>query len=642
MTDNKESLSTGEAPDATNGAETYGESAAKADPGGSAPAFDVKTFLRNLTSRPGVYRMIDVHGNVIYVGKARNLKKRVSSYFGRSDPSPKTRTLVEQIHDIQIIVTHTETEALILENNLIKEYKPRYNILLRDDKSYPYIFLARTHAFPRLAYHRGAKREEGQYFGPYPSAGAVRDTMNLLQKLFQVRQCEDSFFRNRSRPCLQYQIKRCSAPCVGLIDQEGYAEDVRHAAMFLEGRDNQIIDELVAKMDLASESLAFEQAAVYRDQIASLRKVIERQHVSGDSGDRDIIACLTRGGLACVEVFFIRGGHNLGNRAFFPQHAANASVAEILAAFIPQYYLGRQPPTEIIVNETPNEGDLLARALSEQGGHHVVIKSRVKGEASRWLDMALANAIQDLHNRLAGKNNLENKFNELLNVLDIDSMPERLECFDISHISGQETVASCVVFNQEGPLKSDYRRFNITDITPGDDYAAMKQALRRRYTRLKKGEGKVPDILFIDGGKGQVGQALAVLEELQMTDITVIGIAKGPDRRPGEEWLFCPGRAEPILRLQSDSAALHLIQQIRDEAHRFAIAGHRQKRQRRQNTSTLEQIPGIGAGRRRILLKQFGGLQGVARAGVEDLASLKGINRELAQRIYDTFHVEKE
>ena len=642
MTDNKESLSTGEAPDATNGAETYGESAAKADPGGSAPAFDVKTFLRNLTSRPGVYRMIDVHGNVIYVGKARNLKKRVSSYFGRSDPSPKTRTLVEQIHDIQIIVTHTETEALILENNLIKEYKPRYNILLRDDKSYPYIFLARTHAFPRLAYHRGAKREEGQYFGPYPSAGAVRDTLNLLQKLFQVRQCEDSFFRNRSRPCLQYQIKRCSAPCVGLIDQEGYAEDVRHAAMFLEGRDNQIIDELVAKMDLASESLAFEQAAVYRDQIASLRKVIERQHVSGDSGDRDIIACLTRGGLACVEVFFIRGGHNLGNRAFFPQHAANASVAEILAAFIPQYYLGRQPPTEIIVNETPNEGDLLARALSEQGGHHVVIKSRVKGEASRWLDMALANAIQDLHNRLAGKNNLENKFNELLNVLDIDSMPERLECFDISHISGQETVASCVVFNQEGPLKSDYRRFNITDITPGDDYAAMKQALRRRYTRLKKGEGKVPDILFIDGGKGQVGQALAVLEELQMTDITVIGIAKGPDRRPGEEWLFCPGRAEPILRLQSDSAALHLIQQIRDEAHRFAIAGHRQKRQRRQNTSTLEQIPGIGAGRRRILLKQFGGLQGVARAGVEDLASLKGINRELAQRIYDTFHVEKE
>ena len=642
MTDNKESLSTGEAPDATNGAETYGESPAKADPGGSAPAFDVKTFLRNLTSRPGVYRMIDVHGNVIYVGKARNLKKRVSSYFGRSDPSPKTRTLVEQIHDIQIIVTHTETEALILENNLIKEYKPRYNILLRDDKSYPYIFLARTHAFPRLAYHRGAKREEGQYFGPYPSAGAVRDTLNLLQKLFQVRQCEDSFFRNRSRPCLQYQIKRCSAPCVGLIDQEGYAEDVRHAAMFLEGRDNQIIDELVAKMDLASESLAFEQAAVYRDQIASLRKVIERQHVSGDSGDRDIIACLTRGGLACVEVFFIRGGHNLGNRAFFPQHAANASVAEILAAFIPQYYLGRQPPTEIIVNETPNEGDLLARALSEQGGHHVVIKSRVKGEASRWLDMALANAIQDLHNRLAGKNNLENKFNELLNVLDIDSMPERLECFDISHISGQETVASCVVFNQEGPLKSDYRRFNITDITPGDDYAAMKQALRRRYTRLKKGEGKVPDILFIDGGKGQVGQALAVLEELQMTDITVIGIAKGPDRRPGEEWLFCPGRAEPILRLQSDSAALHLIQQIRDEAHRFAIAGHRQKRQRRQNTSTLEQIPGIGAGRRRILLKQFGGLQGVARAGVEDLASLKGINRELAQRIYDTFHVEKE
>jgi len=615
---------------------------AEPDNRNSPDEFDAKTILRTLTSRPGVYRMLDAQGNVIYVGKARNLKNRVSSYFGRSDASPKTQALVRQIRDIKIIVTHTETEALILENNLIKELKPRYNILLRDDKSYPYIYLSNSDAFPRLAYHRGAKREEGRYFGPYPSAGAVRETLNLLQKLFLVRQCEDSFYRNRTRPCLQYQIKRCSAPCVDLIDEQAYQQDVRHATMFLEGRDSQIIDELVAKMDLASESLAFEQAAVYRDQIANLRKVIEHQHVSGDMGDLDVIACLVQGGLACVEVFFIRAGHNLGNRAFFPQHTADASLEEILTAFISQYYLDRHCPSEIIVNGEPEDSALLASILSENSRYRVVIKFRVKGERARWLDMALANARQDLHSRLASKNNLENRFNELFNVLDIDSMPERLECFDISHISGRETVASCVVFNRDGPLKSDYRHFNIEDITPGDDYAAMNQALRRRYTRLKKGEGKIPDILFIDGGKGQVSQALAVLEELQMTAITVIGIAKGPDRRPGEEWLFCPGRVEPILRLQGDSPALHLIQHIRDEAHRFAISGHRQKRQRNQNTSVLEQIPGIGAGRRRTLLKQFGGLQGVVRAGVEDLASLKGINRELAQRIYDTFHVEKE
>jgi excinuclease ABC subunit C len=634
-------------PDQNNQYDDYdanGVADVTGDAGGadSPAAFDARAFIRNLTSRPGVYRMFDAQGNVIYVGKARNLKNRVSSYFGRSDVSPKTRALVRQISDMRVIVTHTETEALILENNLIKEHRPRYNILLRDDKSYPYIFLSRAHSFPRLAYHRGAKREEGRYFGPYPGAGAVRETLNLLQKLFLVRQCEDSFFRNRSRPCLQYQIKRCSAPCVGLIEQQQYQQDVRHAAMFLEGRDSQIIDELVTKMDEASEGLAFEQAAVYRDQIASLRKVIERQHVSGDIGDVDVIACLLQGGIACVEVFFIRGGHNLGNRAFFPQHTADASVAEILAAFIPQYYLDRQCPGEIIVNEAPEDAALLAEVLCDNAGHRVVIKSRVKGERARWLDMALANARQDLQNRLASKYNLENRFNDLYNILNLESMPERLECFDISHISGSETVASCVVFNQEGPLKTDYRRFNIADITPGDDYAAMQQALRRRYTRLKKGEGKLPDILFIDGGKGQVNQALKVLEELQITGVTVIGVAKGPERRPGEEWLFCPGLSEPILRLQGDAPALHLIQQIRDEAHRFAIGGHRQKRQRRQNTSVLEQIPGIGAGRRRLLLKQFGGLQGVASAGVEDLASLKGINRELAQRIYDTFHVETE
>ena len=608
---------------------------------GNDNEFDSKTFVRDLTSRPGVYRMIDAQGQVIYVGKARNLKKRVSSYFGRSEQPPKTRALVRQINDIQIIVTHTETEALILENNLIKELKPRYNILLRDDKSYPYIFLSTGHAFPRLSYHRGGRREKGRYLGPYPSAGAVRETLNLLQKLFRVRQCEDTFYSNRSRPCLQYQIKRCSAPCVGLINDTDYQCDVRHAVMFLEGRDSQVIDELVNRMDQASEALAFEQAAVYRDQIASLRKVLERQHVSAERGDRDVIACRVQAGVACVEVFYIRAGHNLGNKAFFPKHTADVTAAEILAAFIPQYYLGRQTPAEIIVNEMPEEGELLAKALSDSAGRRISISSRVKGERAKWLQMAVANADQDLQRRLASRSNIAQRLSLLQEALQLDSMPMRLECFDISHISGQATVASCVVFNHEGPLKADYRRFNIEDITPGDDYAAMKQALSRRYMRLKKGEGKLPDILFIDGGKGQVTQAEQVLEELQISGVLIIGIAKGPERRAGEEWLYSPEQGREF-QLQADSPALHLIQQIRDEAHRFAITGHRQRRQKVQNTSTLEQIPGIGAGRRRLLLKQFGGLQGIARAGVEDLAALKGINRELAQRIYDTFHVEQE
>jgi len=603
--------------------------------------FDAERFLQDLTSRPGVYRMFDAKGQVIYVGKARNLKKRVSSYFGRSEQPPKTRALVRQINDIQIIVTHTETEALILENNLIKELKPRYNILLRDDKSYPYIFLSSSHKSPRLSYHRGGQRAKGRYLGPYPSAGAVRETLNLLQKLFRVRQCEDSFYSNRSRPCLQYQIKRCSAPCVGLIEDADYRRDVRHAVMFLEGKDSQVIDELVSKMDLASEQLEFEQAAIYRDQIASLRKVLERQHVSVERGDRDVIACRIEAGVACVEVFYIRAGHNLGNKAFFPRYTVDASVAEILAAFIPQYYLGRQSPPEIIVNEAPEDVDLLVEALSESAGRRVSISHRVKGERAKWLQMAIANADQDLQRRLSSRSNISQRFSLLQEALKVESLPMRLECFDISHISGQSTVASCVVFNHEGPLKSDYRRFNIEGITPGDDYAAMKQALNRRYTRLKKGEGKLPDILFIDGGKGQVTQAEQVLEELQINGVLLIGIAKGPERRPGEEWLYSPEQGREF-QLQADSPALHLIQQIRDEAHRFAITGHRQRRQKVQNTSTLEEIPGIGAGRRRLLLKQFGGLQGVASAGVEDLAALKGINRELAQRIYDTFHVEQE
>lgn len=603
--------------------------------------FDAKAFVQNLTSRPGVYRMLAANGEVLYVGKARNLKQRVASYFTRGDLAPKTRALVSHIAAIEVTVTHTENEALILENNLIKEIKPRYNILLRDDKSYPYIYISSAHEYPRLSYHRGAKREQGRYLGPYPSAGAVRDSLDLLQKLFRVRQCEDSFFSNRTRPCLQYQIKRCTAPCVGLISADDYARDVRHAVMFLEGRDSQLIDELVEKMEQASKRLDFEQAARYRDQIASLRKVIERQYISGEKGDLDVIACQVKSGVACVEVFFIRAGHNLGNKTFYPQQAADASVAEVLAAFIPQYYLGRQIPAEIILNEAIAESELIEQTLSQQSGSRMAISVRVKGERARWLAMAEANARQDLLRRLASKHNLSQRFTALQEALQLDEVPQRLECFDISHTAGQAPVASCVVFNQEGPLKSDYRRFNITGITPGDDYAAMKQALSRRYTRLKKGEAKLPDILFIDGGKGQVSQAEQVLNELQINAVTLIGIAKGPARIAGEEVLYLSASGEE-RQLPADSPALHLIQQIRDEAHRFALAGHRQRRAKAQNSSTLEQVPGIGAGRRRLLLKQFGGLQGVARAGIEDLARIKGINRQLAQRIYDIFHGDSD
>ncbi|HEC20391.1 MAG TPA: excinuclease ABC subunit UvrC [Gammaproteobacteria bacterium] len=618
--------------------------------------FDSKAFLKTLTSRPGVYRMLDAEGRVLYVGKARNLKKRVSSYFSKSNLGPKTRALVAQIRGVEVTVTHTENEALILENNLIKELKPRYNILLRDDKSYPYIYLSTDEAFPRLAYHRGAKRARGRYFGPYPSAGAVRESLHLLQKLFRVRQCEDSFFRNRSRPCLQYQIERCTAPCVGLIDEAQYAEDVRRTTLFLEGKSSQVIDELVAKMEQASKALAFEEAAQIRDLIASLRRVQETQYVSGEGGNLDVIAAVVSGGLACVQVFFVRDGRNLGNKTFFPKHTEGAEPGEVLAAFIAQYYLGaagRTVPGEILVNQPlAGEGDeLLQTVLGEESGHKVQITHKLRGERARWVAMAVTNAENALKAQIATQSTVLRRFEALQEVLQLDSPPQRLECFDISHTQGEATVASCVVLDTTGPVKSDYRRFNIEGITPGDDYAAMRQALLRRYTRLKKGEGKLPDILLIDGGKGQVSEAEAVMEELQINEVTLLGVAKGPARRPGEEQLILsaarPGEQNAggeLLRegtpriLPADSPALHLIQQIRDEAHRFAITGHRQRRAKARNTSVLEGIAGLGPKRRQTLLKQFGGLQEVARAGVEDLASVPGISKQLAQRVYDVFH----
>jgi len=603
--------------------------------------FDIKGFLQGLPEAPGVYRMFNVRDEIIYVGKARNLKKRVSNYFTRADSSPKTRALVTHIDRIEVTTTHTETEALILENNLIKQYKPRYNVLLRDDKSYPYIFLSTQQEYPRLSLQRGARKQKGRYFGPYPNAGAVRETLNLLQKLFQIRQCEDSFFSNRSRPCLQYQIKRCSAPCTKRITVSDYADDVRLATMFLDGKNRHVIDELVEKMAQAAEGLAYEAAAQYRDQIAALRVIQEKQYVSSDKGNIDVVSAVTQNGVGCVEVFYIRDGHNLGNKSFFPRHTNNASAEEILAAFLPQFYLGKEGATEIpsqvIINHKLEDIELLKTVLSDAAGRQVAVSSNVRAERSRWLLMATANAEQNLARYINTKSNIMQRFIALQEALQLDSLPQRMECFDISHTSGEQTVASCVVFNNEGALKSDYRRFNIEGITGGDDYAAMNQALMRRYTRLKEGEGRLPDILFIDGGKGQVREAEKVLEELQVNGVNLIGIAKGRARKAGEETLYFAGIGREI-NLPADSAALHLIQQIRDEAHRFAITGHRARRAKAQKASVLEGVPGVGAKRRRQLLQQFGGLQGVARAGVEDLASIKGISDELAQRIYDIFH----
>lgn len=605
--------------------------------GEASETFDPRPYLRNLTSRPGIYRMLDADGQVIYVGKARNLKRRVTSYFRRSGQDAKTTVMVAQVRGIEVTVTHTENEALILENHLIKELRPRYNVLLRDDKSYPYIYLSKDEEAPRLAYHRGARKAPGRYFGPFPNAGAVRHTLNLLQKLFLVRQCEDSFYRNRSRPCLQYQIKRCSAPCVGLIDHDSYARDVEHTRLFLDGGEQQIIDDLATAMEAAAAALDFEQAAVRRDQIAALRNVQAHQYVSGRVRDLDIVAACVVGGAACVQVFFIRAGHNLGNKAFFPAVPAGADEAAILSAFLPQFYLDKPLPREVLLGCGIEDQAWLGEAFSEQAGSKVVLRVPKRGEACRWLELAQNNAREALAARLATRAGISARIDALQTALGLDALPRRIECFDISHTMGERPVASCVVFDEAGPVKSDYRRFNIRDIEPGDDYAAMAQAVERRFMRLKKGEGKWPDLLLIDGGRGQLGSVMQVLAELQVDGLAVAAVAKGEGRKPGLETLFLSGRETPLI-LPPDSPALHLVQQVRDEAHRFAITGHRQQRGRARTTSVLERIAGLGPKRRRELLRQFGGLQEVARAGVDDLARVTGISRTLAERIHTAFH----
>ncbi|MDO8827167.1 excinuclease ABC subunit UvrC [Methylophaga sp.] len=598
--------------------------------------FDPVSFVKSLTSRPGVYRMIDAEGTVIYVGKAKNLKKRVGSYFRSTGLTNKTQVMVAQIVAIETTVTHTENEALILENNLIKELMPRYNVLLRDDKTYPYLFISGDD-FPRLSVHRGAKRKKGKYFGPYPSAGAVRESLNLLQKLFPVRQCEDSYYQNRSRPCLQYQIKRCTAPCVGLISESDYQKDVQHTIMFLEGKNQQVMDELSNQMDVASQNLQFEQAASIRDKIISLRRVQERQYVSSMQGDSDVLAAIVRDGLAVVEVSFVRGGRNLGSKSYFPKGSSDLTPSELLAAFIPQYYLGKDVPAEILLSHEVEDAQLLQDVLQTESGHKVSLRKPQRGHATRWLQMAMTNAEISLTQRISSRSNLLQRFEMLQDALELDELPKRIECFDISHTRGERTVASCVVFGLEGAIKSDYRKFNIEGITGGDDYAAMHQALSRRFTRLNNGEGKRPDLLLIDGGKGQIKEAQEVLAELNLSDLPILGIAKGPARKPGEETLFLVGRAGEVT-LSADSPALHLLQQVRDEAHRFAITGHRQRRAKARKTSTLEDIAGLGPKRRQKILQQFGGLQEVKRAGVEDLQRVEGISAALAQKIYDLFH----
>ena len=604
--------------------------------------FDAQSYLRTLSNDPGVYRLVDRFGRILYVGKARNLKKRVASYFRAPEQlSPKTRALMSHTDSVEVTATHTETEALLLENNLIKEHRPRYNIVLRDDKSFPYIHVTAGDAFPRLGFHRGARRGTGRYFGPFASAGATRSTLTQLQKLFRVRQCEDSFFDNRTRPCLQYQIGRCTAPCVGLIDETAYGEDVRHAVMFLEGKSEEMIDELVRRMESASHALEFELAARYRDQIANLRRVQARQYVSGARGNVDVVAARAREGIVVVELFVIRNGQSLGTRTLRPAHGSDADEEEMLRAVLPQHYLARsgrerQIPDEILLSHAIQGLDVLEQAIGEQSGRRVRIRSNVRGERARWVAMAVDNAELALQQRIASRVNFRGQFDALQKVLDLEHPPARIECFDVSHTGGESTVASCVVFEHDGARKSDYRRYNISGSKAGDDYGAIRAAIERRYARLQREDAMLPDLLLIDGGRGQLRQAVEVLAELQVSGIVTVGVAKGTTRKPGLEQLFLPDRGVPIV-LPPDSPALHLIQRIRDEAHRFAITGHRLRRSRTRRTSVLEQIPGIGARRRRRLLSEFGGLQGVSRAGVEDLTRVRGISRDLALAIYEAF-----
>ena len=598
-----------------------------------APPFDAKTFLSHVAQGPGVYQMFDAEGALLYVGKAKALKKRLSSYFRKTGLPLKTKAMMARVADIQVTVTHTENEALILESNLIKDHKPHYNILLRDSKSYPFIHIDDSHEYPRLSFYRGDRSQPGRYFGPYPGVTAIRETLALLQKVLPVRQCDDVFFSNRSRPCLQYQIKRCSAPCVGLISKQDYARDIELAGFFLQGKDESLSKLLQRNMSDAAEKLDYEAAAAWRDRINALRRVQQHQSITVGSSDIDIITVAALHGKVCVEVTFIRGGRHSGSNGHYPRVPLDSTEAEVLSAFVLQYYHRRPAPKQIIVGVGLEDEAELAQWLTDQSGYKVVLTSRVRGPRKDWLGMAQLNVNERLKQHLTKAESVHNRLVALSRVFELDETLKRIECFDISHTQGNQTVASCVVFTDKGIAKSEYRRYNIKGITPGDDYAAMEQAITRRYQRIIKEEGVLPDVLLIDGGKGQLSSAAKIMRELQIEGVLLVGVAKGEGRKSGLETLFIEGRKMGI-QMPANSPEMHLVTQIRDEAHRFAIAGHRAQRGKKQTKSILEEIPGVGAKRRSALLKHFGGLQGISAAGVRDLVKVPGINEDLAESIY--------
>jgi excinuclease ABC subunit C len=602
-----------------------------------AHAFDGKAYVATLPRRPGVYRMSSADGELIYVGKASSLRDRVGSYFNPGNLSPKVQALVAQIASIEVTVTNSETEALLLEFNLIKAHKPRYNVVLRDDKSYPYIWLDTSHEYPRLSSYRGSRSLPGRYFGPFPSAGAVNETLHHLQKIFRLRNCRDSYFENRSRPCLQFQIGRCSAPCVRRIDPEAYARDVETVIRVLEGRDTEVNADLAARMEAASQQLDFESAARLRDQLAALKEIQAQQVVAAEGErDADVFAIVGEPGNYAVSVMLVRGGRSLGTSGFFPRGAL-AEPAEALSSFIMQYYAEREPPPEIFAEASAEESALLSEALTQVAGHAVRVKRAQRGMAARWVELVRDNATQSLRMRLARRDAYDEMSAALADDLGLAAPPARMECFDISHTQGEGTVASCVVFGPEGPLKKEYRRFNIAGVAPGDDYAALRQAVQRRYTRIGEGEVPRPDLLLIDGGAAQLAGVREVLLELGFDDLPVVGVSKGADRKAGQERLHLPGEAAPLIP-GPESVSLRLVQRIRDEAHRFAIAGHRRRRAKRFNESILETVPGLGPAKRRALLRHFGGLQGIMRAGVADLERAEGIGATLARSLYDHLH----
>jgi len=588
--------------------------------------FDPKTFVAGLPNLPGVYRMLGASGDALYVGKARDLRKRVASYFQKQAASPRTQVMLGQVASMEVTVTRSEGEALLLENNLIKSLAPRYNILFRDDKSYPYLMVT-GHRYPRLGFHRGAKDRKNRYFGPFPHAYAVRESIQLMQRVFRLRTCEDTVFENRSRPCLLYQIRRCTAPCTGKIAPEPYAEDVRNAMLFLEGREDDVINNLNEKMNSASEGRRYEDAAAYRDQVRALSRIQARQYVESNRGvDADVVACAIDGAIACVNLVMIRGGRHVGDRSFFPSNAEGAPQDEVIEAFLTQHYLD-QPVPQLIIASEEVELDLPET--------EVVTPSH--GERKVWVDMARKNALLAIAQRVRDRATQESRLVALREALGLPEGAQRIECFDISHTMGEATVASCVVYDRQQMQRSEYRRFNIRGITPGDDYAAMRQVLERRYQRVSEESGKIPDLILIDGGKGQTGVAAAVLRDLGLHQVCVVGVAKGPERKPGMEELILESE-ERSLELAPSHPGLHLIQQIRDEAHRFAVVGHRARRGKARTTSMLNEIPGIGAKRRQALIEHFGGLRGVQAAAIDDIAKVAGISRPLAERIYRHLH----